>query len=110
MLAGLLIIFPLLAAALVFFTKDGARNFSSTTATGDAVVPFGKSRAARNLALGASIVEFILALVAFIQFKQNPDSAMLSLNCTWVSSLGIHFSVGVDSLSLLLVMLTTFLV
>ena len=32
------------------------------------------------------------------------------LNCTWVESLGIHFAVGLDALSLLLVLLTTFLI
>ena len=32
------------------------------------------------------------------------------LNCTWVESLGIHFAVGLDALSMLLVLLTTFLI
>ncbi|MBX3164567.1 MAG: NADH-quinone oxidoreductase subunit M [Bacteroidetes bacterium] len=110
MLAGLLIIFPLVAAVLVFFTKDGASNFNSTTATGDAVVSFGKKNTARNLAFAASIVEFLLALVAICPVEYAPDSALLNLNCTWVESLGIHFAVSIDSLSLLMVLLTTFLV
>lgn len=89
MLAGLLIIFPLVAAVLTFLAKGNG---------------------ARNLAFGASLVEFILALVAFVQFKTNPDSALLNLNCSWVENLGIHFAVGIDGLGLLLVLLTTFLV
>lgn len=89
MLTALLIGFPLLAALLVFFVKGNA---------------------ARNLALGFSIIEFILSLVAFCMYKHNPDSAQLTCNYPWVQSLGINFSVGLDGISLLLVLLTTFLV
>src|SRR5690606_10833562 len=89
MLAGLLIIFPLVAAILVFLTKGNT---------------------ARNLALGASIVEFLLALIVICPVEYAPNSSLLNLNCTWVESLGIHFAVSIDSLSLLLVLLTMFLV
>jgi NADH-quinone oxidoreductase subunit M len=89
MLAGSLIIFPLLAALLVFMAKG---------------------KGARNLALAFSIVQFALSLVALFQFKHNPNSGYLMLNCTWVKSLGIHFAVGLDGFAMLLVLLTTFLV
>jgi NADH-quinone oxidoreductase subunit M len=89
MLVGLLIIVPLIAGLLVFGTKG---------------------KASRNIALGFSLVEFALSLVALFQYKHNPASADLVLNCTWVESLGIHFAVGLDALSLLLVLLTTFLI
>jgi len=89
MLVGLLIIVPLIASLLVFFTK------------GDT---------SRKVALGLSVVEFALALAVFFQFKHNPASKDLTLNCNWVESLGIHFAVSVDALSMLLVLLTTFLV
>lgn len=89
MLVGLLIVVPLIASLLVFFTKG---------------------KASRNLALGLSVVEFLLSLVVFFQYKHNSDSKDLILNCSWIESLGIHFAVGIDALSLLLVLLTTFLV
>jgi NADH-quinone oxidoreductase subunit M len=89
MLTALLIGLPLLAALLVFFTRGNA---------------------ARNLALGFSVIEFILSLVAFMQVKHNPTSGLLSCDHAWVASLGIHFSVGMDGLALLMVLLTTFLV
>ena len=89
MLVGLLIIVPLIAGLLVFGTKG---------------------KASRNIALGFSLVEFALSLVALFQYKHNPVSSDLVLNCTWVESLGIHFAVGLDALSLLLVLLTTFLI
>ncbi len=89
MLAILLIAFPLLAAFMVFSVKGNT---------------------ARNLALGASVIEFIIALAAFICYKNNPACHMLHFSHTWVQSLGISFSVDLDSISLLLVLLTTFLV
>src|SRR3954470_12848563 len=89
MLTALLIIFPLLAALLVFFTRGNT---------------------ARNLALGSSVIEFVLSLVALAMFKHNPDSALLVCDHAWVQALGIHFSVGINGLSILMVLLTTFLV
>ncbi len=89
MLVGLLITLPLIASLLVFFTQG---------------------QASRKLALGLSIVEFILAMVVFFQFKHNPDNANLIMNCPWVATLGIHFAVSITALSLLMVLLTTFLI
>ncbi|MBI3517938.1 MAG: NADH-quinone oxidoreductase subunit M [Bacteroidetes bacterium] len=89
MLVGLLIIVPLIASLLVFFTKG---------------------KASRTAALGLSVVEFILSVVVLFQYKHNPGNANLLLNCAWVESLGIHFAVGIDALSMLMVLLTTFLV
>lgn len=89
MLAGLLIIVPLVASLLLFMMKG---------------------EAAKKAALGFSIIEFALSIYAYAQLKTDAASKMLYLNCTWVESLGIRFSVGIDGLSLLLVLLTTFLV
>lgn len=89
MLSALIILFPLLSAFMVFSTKGNT---------------------SRSLALGASIIEFILALVAFFVFKSNNSSSLLTFNQAWVQSLGINFSVTIDGLGLLLVLLTTFLV
>ena len=89
MLVGLLIVVPLIASLLVFFTKG---------------------KASRNLALALSVVEFALSLVVFFQYKHNPMSKDLLLNCSWVESLGIHFAVSADALSILMILLTTFLV
>lgn len=89
MLAVLLIGFPLLAGLFVFFTKG-------TTA--------------RNIALTASVIEFVISLLTLNQFKLNPASSLLHVDAVWVQSLGIHFSASVNGLSILLILLTTFLV
>lgn len=89
MLVGLLIVLPLIASLLVFFTKG---------------------KASRNLALALSVVEFALSLAVFFQYKHNPMSKDLVLNCSWIESLGIHFAVSADAMSVLMILLTTFLV
>ncbi len=89
MLTALLIGFPLLASLLVFSLKG---------------------KAARNMALGSSIVEFALSLMALHQYKSNTSATMLTFDRSWIHSLGIHFSVGIDGLAILMVLLTTFLV
>ncbi|GAA4359661.1 NADH-quinone oxidoreductase subunit M [Hymenobacter saemangeumensis] len=88
MLTALLLFLPLAAALLLHFTKGGT---------------------ARALALGASLAEFGLAAYAAVSYKvQGP--AAFDLNYAWIPSAGISFHVGMDGLSLLLVLLTTFLV
>lgn len=63
----------------------------------------------RHLALGLSIIEFILSLFIFQSF--NPSSAALQLveRYVWIERFGISYFLGIDGLSLWLVILTTFL-
>ncbi|HQQ93423.1 MAG TPA: NADH-quinone oxidoreductase subunit M [Bacteroidia bacterium] len=89
MLTAALIALPLLASLILFTTKG---------------------RNAGRLALFFSILEFALAVGAFMQFRNNPGSEVLRFNAVWVSSLNIHFEIAIDALSLLLVLLSTFLV
>jgi len=80
MLTGVLILFPLLASLLLFFIKgDGAKR----------------------IAFVFSLVEFGISLLAYVWFRGNANMDMLSLNCTWVESLGIKFAVGLDGIGLL---------
>ncbi|MEI6020133.1 MAG: NADH-quinone oxidoreductase subunit M [Bacteroidota bacterium] len=88
MLAVLLILFPLFCSFILFISKGNA---------------------GRTIALAATVIEFVLGLAAFYLFKQNPDSSLLSYNCVWVESLNIHFAIEINALSLLMALLTTFL-
>ncbi len=89
MLAGLLIILPLLSSLSIFLIKG---------------------RSVRMAALAFSLLQLLLSAAALYQFKTNPASSLLMLDCTWVKSLGIKFSVSLDGLALLMVLLTAFLV
>ncbi|MBC6697534.1 complex I subunit 4 family protein [Hymenobacter puniceus] len=88
MLTVLLLLWPVAAALLLHFFKG---------------------RAARVPALGAALVEFALAAYAALTFNAN-NSGQFSYNLNWIPSAGIQFAVGMDGLSLLLVLLTAVLV
>ncbi len=63
----------------------------------------------RYFSLATSLAVFILSLPLFIQFNgQNPDF-QFSEKTSWIPSVGIGYHLGVDGISLLMVMLTAFL-
>jgi len=84
MLTALIIFLPLLLSVCFLFVK-------------------GKSLS--NIAFGASIIEFLICLVAFFTFQKNA-SVQFPLEFSWIPSLGITFKVGIDGISLILVVLT----
>jgi NADH-quinone oxidoreductase subunit M len=61
-------------------------------------------------ALLITIVDFVLAVILFIQFDgSRADMQFREGPLTWIRSLGVSFSLGVDGISILLVILTPFL-
>ena len=83
---AILIFFPLVAAFITaIFPRKAAQN-----------------------AFVLSLIVFILSIVLFSQF--DPDGGtQFSMDYWWIRSLGISFKIGIDGISILLVMLTTFL-
>ncbi|MFN6944617.1 MAG: NuoM family protein [Cytophagaceae bacterium] len=63
----------------------------------------------KTFVLGVAIAEFLLSVLAFVEYIPSSEAAFV-LEYPWIPTLGISFSVGMDGISLLLVMLTTFLV
>ena len=88
MLTAILIVFPLLAGLLVLVAGNAA---------------------AKKIAFSASIIELVISAFALSQFQIN-DTAQFACNVPWIPTLGIHFNVAMDGISILLVMLTTVLV
>jgi len=73
-----------------------------------AVVLLLPGRLAKYVALAASLVEFALSVPLWWTFV--PAGGMqFMVDRTWIAAWGIHFTVGVDGISLFLVLLTTFL-
>jgi NADH-quinone oxidoreductase subunit M len=67
------------------------------------------ARRAKHVALAASLVEFALSVPLWWTFA--PDGGMqFVVDHAWIAAWGIHYNVGVDGISLFLVLLTTFLV
>jgi NADH-quinone oxidoreductase subunit M len=84
-----LILFPLLSGLLVLATN---------------------SAQARKMALAASLLELLLAGFALHLFKSGHHPELLQTNIRWIDSLNVRLALGVDGISILLVMLTAFLV
>ena len=64
----------------------------------------------RHLALGFSVLEFILSLSMLQNFDQNSSALQMVEKTMWIERFGISYFLGIDGISLMLIMLTTFLV
>jgi NADH-quinone oxidoreductase subunit M len=81
-----------------------------TPLIGALIVAFGPARYARSLALAASLVAWALSLLLLIGFDPNGPAGrpfQLVETLDWIPVFGIQYKVGVDGLSLILVVLTT---
>src|SRR5882757_1927511 len=64
---------------------------------------------AKMLAFVASVVELVASLLAILLIDHS-GAVQLVITTPWIASLGVDFYVGIDGISLLLVLLTTTLV
>lgn len=64
---------------------------------------------ARRFAYAASIVSFALALYLWRNFDPSLSTIQFATTTPWIPLLGIHYGVGVDGISLPLVMLAAFI-
>jgi NADH-quinone oxidoreductase subunit M len=83
-----LIFFPLLVSLLIFLVKPAQ---------------------AKTIAFAASVVELLATLYAITQFTRN-ETFQFVLDVPWIQSLGLNFAVGIDGISIVLVLLTSLLV
>jgi NADH-quinone oxidoreductase subunit M len=87
---SLLIVLPILGALILAF------------------VPRQSERAIRWIALATTLIALAVSVVLFVGFK--PDASMQFVErIPWIPQLGVSYYVGVDGLSILMVILTTFL-
>jgi NADH-quinone oxidoreductase subunit M len=86
-----LILLPLIAALLI------------------ALAPERLTRAIRLTAILATFADLALSIVLFANFRAGTADMQFVERVGWIGQLGISYYVGVDGLSILLVMLTTFL-
>lgn len=63
----------------------------------------------RHLALGFSVIEFILSLKILQNFDATSAALQMVEKTPWIDRFGISYFIGIDGISLMLVMLTTFL-
>jgi len=86
-----LIFFPLLGAAFIL------------------LVPASQTKAIKMVAFAASLITFLASILLFVWFEGGKSGMQFVERSAWVPSLGITYFLGVDGISVLLILLTTFL-
>ena len=73
------------------------------------LVPKDEHALHRGIGLATTIVTFGASLVVLALFDGGHNDFQLVFDAAWIPGLGTHFKLGVDGISIWLVMLTTFL-
>jgi NADH-quinone oxidoreductase subunit M len=73
------------------------------------LVPRTNEGLAKGVALATTLLTFAASLVVLANFDANAPGYQQVDEAVWVKSLGLKYAVGVDGISLFLVLLTTFL-
>ena len=69
----------------------------------------GADAGAMAIALAAAIAEMALALLAWARFNPSTRGFQFRIQADWIADLRIRYDVGVDGVSLMLILLTAFL-
>jgi len=73
------------------------------------VVPRGE-RTSRPIGIVVALVSLVQSVLVLCAFDKSIGAFQMEIDSPWVSSLGIHFHLGVDGISLWLVVLTALMV
>ena len=87
-----LILLPTVGALFLFFTKDIK----------------GNNITAKYVSLFASIVNFLISIYLWISFDQSTSDFQFIEERTWITGF-INYKVGIDGISILFIILTTFI-
>jgi len=87
-----LILLPTIGALFLFFTKDNS----------------GSNTTAKYVALFTSIVNFLISIYLWISFDQSTSNFQFIEDRKWIDGF-INYKVGIDGISILFIILTTFI-
>ena len=73
------------------------------------LVPREEEAIHRGIGLGTAIFTFLASLFILGDFDASQAGFQMEVDKVWIESLGIRFHLGIDGISLWLVLLTTFL-
>jgi len=90
-LLSILIFLPSLGAALLLLFPEGA------------------ARAARQFGFAVSLLELALSIPLWTRFLSSAGGFQFAERADWIPALGISYSIGIDGISLVLILLTTVL-
>ncbi len=63
----------------------------------------------KHLALGFSLIEFLASLTLLQRFDSSSAALQMTEKFSWIKRFGISYFIGIDGISLMLILLTTFL-
>ncbi len=92
--------FPILSI-LIFFPVAGAVLI--------AIIPRDKEELIKFLALIISIIEFIFSIPLYISFNKSTAMMQFKEEYVWIPQWGIKYSIGVDGISILFILLSSLL-
>src|SRR3954464_3867681 len=97
-----LLVIPLVGAALIWAAGAHA-------APGEDEVASGAARMPRALALLTFAVEFVVSIGLWWSFLPGVDTWQSVVDFAWIPSWGIRFTIGVDGIAVMMILLTTFI-
>ena len=71
-------------------------------------VPNEKREVFQKATVAIMVASFLLSVPLWFLYDRGSDAVQFAYSCSWMPSLGVRFSVGMDGISLLLWLLTTF--
>ena len=74
-----------------------------------AAILLGREEAAKKLALVLSVIYFLASIPLWVLFSKSDGGFQFTSVTPWIPSWGIYYRIGVDGISVLLILLSTFL-
>jgi NADH-quinone oxidoreductase subunit M len=87
----LLLLIPLVGALVVAFLRDN-------------------DRLAKQVALGISVVEFVVAVISWISYDAGGARIQQSFSFEWIPSFGVHIAFGIDGIALVMIAVIALLI
>ena len=72
-------------------------------------LPRENAGAIKQTALAVAVADFLLSLLLWTNFDITTHKMQFELNIPWIEAWGINYHIGLDGISLLLYVMTTFL-
>src|SRR5438477_9757124 len=69
----------------------------------------GRPSAVRGIALAIAVLTFVFSLHLIAHFERSTSDFQFRINIPWIPAIGIDYSMGIDGISLFLILLTTVL-
>ncbi|MGI8696735.1 MAG: NADH-quinone oxidoreductase subunit M [Mycobacteriales bacterium] len=73
-------------------------------------MPSGRDATAKGLTLLFSVATFVLSVIIAVRFKATGPRFQANLSYEWIKAFGVSFSLGIDGIALVLILLAALLV